>query len=223
MYGIVSWRVCLPVGEWIRAARPKWGWCPRCGDYKCGVWGRIIPVLSGSNGCGCFERNMECRCVRTFAETAFFHPSSCVPTGKAKSAFWFIPPRAWRNGSLWGWHIQEVDYGRIEATATASKEFMLQPNMPRFVRVVIRQIAASLINLSDKAVAGTVRMELFNPETEKVFYTQKQQFRRKAGETGNVSFTFDVTDKYTVPGMPHGGWRRYVQWWRTALHPGVDG
>ena len=93
----------------------------------------------------------------------------------------------------------EVDYGRIEATATASKEFMLQPNMPRFVRVGDKaNIAASLINLSDKAVAGTVRMELFNPETEKVFYTQKQKFGVKAGETGNVSFTFDVTDKYTV-------------------------
>ena len=96
-------------------------------------------------------------------------------------------------------HTKEVDYGRIEATATASKEFMLQPNMPRFVRVGDKaNIAASLINLSDKAVAGTVRMELFNPETEKVFYTQKQKFGVKAGETGNVSFTFDVTDKYTV-------------------------
>ena len=71
--------------------------------------------------------------------------------------------------------------------------------MPRFVRVGDKaNIAASLINLSDKAVAGTVRMELFNPETEKVFYTQKQKFGVKAGETGNVSFTFDVTDKYTV-------------------------
>ena len=85
-------------------------------------------------------------------------------------------------------HTKEVDYGRIEATATASKEFMLQPNMPRFVRVGDKaNIAASLINLSDKAVAGTVRMELFNPETEKVFYTQKQKFGVKAGETGNVS------------------------------------
>ena len=26
------------------------------------------------------------------------------------------------------------------------------------------------MNLSDKGVKGTVRMELFNPETEKVFY-----------------------------------------------------
>lgn len=48
-------------------------------------------------------------------------------------------------------HTQNVDYGKIEATATASKEFMLQPNMPRFVRVGDKaNIAASLMNLSDK-------------------------------------------------------------------------
>ena len=68
--------------------------------------------------------------------------------------------------------------------------FVKSPSMNREVKVVYI--------LPDKAVAGTVRMELFNPETEKVFYTQKQKFGVKAGETGNVSFTFDVTDKYTV-------------------------
>lgn len=72
-------------------------------------------------------------------------------------------------------HTRNVDYGKIEATATASKEFMLQPNMPRFVRVGDKaNIAASLMNLSDKGVKGIVRMELFNPETEKVFYSQNR-------------------------------------------------
>lgn len=69
----------------------------------------------------------------------------------------------------------ECGLWKIEATATASKEFMLQPNMPRFVRVGDKaNIAASLMNLSDKGVKGTVRMELFNPETEKVFYSQNR-------------------------------------------------
>lgn len=56
-------------------------------------------------------------------------------------------------------HTRNVDYGKIEATATASlREFMLQPNMPRFVRVgdKAENIAASLMNLSDKGVKGTV-------------------------------------------------------------------
>ena len=76
---------------------------------------------------------------------------------------------------------------------------MLQPNMPRFVRVGDKaNIAASLMNLSDKGVKGTVRMELFNPETEKVFYSQKQKFDVKGGETGHVNFTFEVSDKYAV-------------------------
>ena len=71
--------------------------------------------------------------------------------------------------------------------------------MPRFVRVGDKaNIAASLMNLSDKGVKGTVRMELFNPETEKVFYSQKQKFDMKGGETGHVNFAFEVSDKYAV-------------------------
>lgn len=136
---------------------------------------------------------------QNFAETAFFYPQLRT-NEKGEISFSFVLPESltqWRFLGLA--HTQNVDYGHIEATATASKEFMLQPNMPRFVRVGDRaDIAASLINLSDKSVKGMVRMELFNPETEKVFYSQKQKFDVKAGETTSINFSFAVTDKYRV-------------------------
>lgn len=136
---------------------------------------------------------------QNFAETAFFYPQLRT-NEKGEVSISFVLPESltqWRFLGLA--HTKNVDYGQIEATATASKEFMIQPNMPRFVRVGDKvNIAASLINLSDKAVNGIVRMELFNPETEKVFYSQKQKFAVKAGETSDVNFSFGVSDKYTV-------------------------
>ena len=134
-----------------------------------------------------------------FAETAFFYPQLRTnETGEISISF--VLPESLTRWKFMGLaHTRNVDYGKIEATATASKEFMLQPNMPRFVRVGDKaNIAASLMNLSDKGVKGIVRMELFNPETEKVFYSQKQKFDVKGGETGHVNFTFEVSDKYAV-------------------------
>ena len=134
-----------------------------------------------------------------FAETAFFYPQLRT-NEKGEVSISFVLPESLTRWTFMGLaHTRNVDYGKIEATATASKEFMLQPNMPRFVRVGDKaNIAASLMNLSDKGVKGTVRMELFNPETEKVFYSQKQKFDVKGGETGHVNFTFEVSDKYAV-------------------------
>ena len=134
-----------------------------------------------------------------FAETAFFYPQLRT-NEKGEVSNSFVLPESLTRWKFMGLaHTRNVDYGKIEATATASKEFMLQPNMPRFVRVGDKaNIAASLMNLSDKGVKGTVRMELFNPETEKVFYSQKQKFDVKGGETGHVNFTFEVSDKYAV-------------------------
>lgn len=134
-----------------------------------------------------------------FAETAFFYPQLRT-NEKGEVSISFVLPESLTRWKFMGLaHTRNVDYGKIEATATASKEFMLQPNMPRFVRVGDKaNIAASLMNLSDKGVKGTVRMELFNPETEKVFYSQKQKFDVKGGETGHMNFTFEVGDKYAV-------------------------
>ena len=134
-----------------------------------------------------------------FAETAFFYPQLRT-NEKGEVSISFVLPESLTRWKFMGLaHTRNVDYGKIEATATASKEFMLQPNMPRFVRVGDKaNIAASLMNLSDKGVKGTVRMELFNPETEKVFYSQKQKFDVKGGETGHMNFTFEVSDKYAV-------------------------
>ncbi len=52
--------------------------------------------------------------------------------------------------------------GTLDGETTTSKEFMLTPNLPRFVRVGDKtSIAASVSNMTGKPQAGTVSMILF--------------------------------------------------------------
>ena len=132
-----------------------------------------------------------------FAETAFFYPQLRTDANGEVNIEFTLPESLteWKFMGLA--HTRDMDYGMITAKTVAAKEFMLQPNMPRFVRMGDNvNVAASLINLSEKEVKGVARMELFVPETEKVVWVQKQPFMVKAGETGMVSFSFDVSDKY---------------------------
>ncbi len=136
---------------------------------------------------------------QNFAETAFFYPQLRTNAQGEVSISFTLPESLTRWRFLGLAHTKDVDYGTIEAEATASKDFMLQPNLPRFLRVGDKaSISASLINLSDKAVRGTVRMELFNPETDKVLLTRKQKFSVAAQQTETVSFAFTVGEEHMV-------------------------
>ena len=141
--------------------------------------------------------------IRTnFAETAFFYPNLRTDANGEVSIEFTLPESLteWKFMGLA--HTQEMDYGMITDKVVATKEFMLQPNLPRFVRVGDQvNVSASLINLSGKEVKGVARMEIFVPDTEKVILTQKRPFEVKAGETGKVSFAFDVADKYEGLGI----------------------
>lgn len=143
------------------------------------------------------EPKMQLR--SNFAETAFFYPQLRTNAqGEVEIAF-TLPESLteWRFMGLA--HTKDMDYGQLNAMTTASKDFMLQPNLPRFVRVGDEvSFSASLINLIEEDIKGTVCMELFNPETDKVFKVQKQSFKVEAEETTAVSFSFVVREEYTV-------------------------
>ena len=146
--------------------------------------------------------NVHLQLRTNFAETAFFHPQLRTDANGEVNIEFTLPESLteWKFMGLA--HTRDMDYGILTDKVVASKEFMLQPNLPRFVRVGDQvTIEASLMNLSDKEVKGMAKMELFLPETEKVILSQKRPFAIKAGETGKVAFSFDVTDKYEGLGV----------------------
>lgn len=176
--------------------------------------------------------------IRTnFAETAFFYPQLRTnPKGEVEIEFTL--PESLTTWKFMGLaHTRNMDYGELSANITASKDFMLQPNLPRFVRVGDDvTFTASLMNLTDKEIKGTVRMELFNPETEKVWMKQKKSFQVMGKGTQTVQFSFKVKDEYEVlacrmvaeGGKFSDGEQRYIpvltdkQWMTESVSIDVD-
>lgn len=128
-----------------------------------------------------------------FAETAFFYPDLRTDsTGTVRLVF-TVPDALtqWKFRGLA--HTRYMDYGLLQAETRTEKPFMIQPNLPRFLRRGDEtSLAASLMNLSTEEVKGTVRLELVNPMDESVVYQAVQDFQVKAGETSSVRFTFPV-------------------------------
>ena len=137
-----------------------------------------------------------------FAETAFFYPQLRT-NEQGEVAFSFTMPQSLTRWNFRGYsHTRNMMTGMLNATVVTAKEFMLTPNMPRFVRMGDKtQIAASIANLTGKAVKGTATFTLFDPMTEKVISTQRQKFSVEAGRTTAVNFGFDVTDRYDLLGV----------------------
>ena len=145
------------------------------------------------------EKSADNKMLRTnFNETAFFYPNLRTDAnGEVKIEFTL--PESLTTWKFMGLaHTKDMDYGQIASEVVASKEFMLQPNMPRFVRIGDEvSLSASLINQSDKDVIGNVRMELFNPATDKVYMVKKQRFLITPNATTTVHFGFEVSEEYT--------------------------
>ena len=91
-----------------------------------------------------------------FAETAFFYPQLRT-NEQGEVAFSFTMPQSLTRWNFRGYsHTKDMMTGMLDATAVTAKEFMLTPNMPRFVRVGDKtQIAAGIANLTGKAIKGT--------------------------------------------------------------------
>lgn len=150
----------------------------------------IVPLNTG-------EEKVETELRSNFAETAFFYPN-LQTDDRGEVSLSFTLPESFTTWKFMGLaHTRELDYGQISAQAVTAKEFMLQPNLPRFVRVGDEvSLSASLMNLSDRDVIGNVRMELFNPKNDRVYLVKKQRFLITPQASTTVHFGFVVSDKY---------------------------
>ncbi len=134
-----------------------------------------------------------------FAETAFFYPH-LMTNDKGEVTISFTLPESLTEWKFMGLaHTEEVDYGKITAEITAYRDFMVQPNMPRFVRAGDNtSIATKIINKTGNTISGTALFELIDPETEKTVYKANKKFFVEKNGTISVEFDFNVSDKYPL-------------------------
>ena len=134
-----------------------------------------------------------------FAETAFFYPH-LLSDAKGNVSISFTLPESLTEWKFLGLaHDKDVNYGKILATAVSRKDFMVQPNLPRFVREGDKaSIASRIINQGDKPLKGTARLRLLDAETEKEVYSASQPFSVDVEQTTSVTFSIDIDDRYPM-------------------------
>ena len=122
-------------------------------------------------------------------ETAFCYPTLTTDQEGNVSLKFTLPE------SLTTWHFMGIAnttdmlYGSIEDETVAQKEVMIQPNIPRFVRMGdAAQISARIFNTSDKEYAGSARLQLIDSATEKVVAESSQSVTIAANKTIGVTF-----------------------------------
>lgn len=134
-----------------------------------------------------------------FAETAFFYPHLMTDQDGLVRISFTLPESLteWRFLGLA--HDGDVNYGQITANAVARKDFMVQPNMPRFVREGDKaSISVRVINQCESVIEGKVRMRLLDAETERVVFTDEQPVSVEVGKSTAVTFGFKVDERYPM-------------------------
>lgn len=130
-----------------------------------------------------------------FAETAFFLPHLVSDQDGVVDVQFTLPESLTEWRFLGFAHTKDVDYGTIKASAVARKNFMLRPNMPRFVRwgdgVVL---SSSIVNQSELAQKGSVRLRLIDSGTGEVVFEEERPFFVEAAQTDVVEFEFEVRE-----------------------------
>lgn len=138
--------------------------------------------------------------IRTnFSETAFFYPH-LLSDANGDVRISFTLPESLTEWKFMGLaHTADVMYGQITARAVARKDFMVQPNMPRFVREGDQAvISARVINQSETELQGTTQIRLIDPETDQVVFSASQPFSVAGQQTTSVSFQANISDQYPM-------------------------
>jgi len=132
-------------------------------------------------------------------ETAFFYPQLTTDENGVVSLKFTLPESltTWRVMGIA--HTADMHYGKIEGETVAQKELMIQPNMPRFIRVGDQAaISARVFNTGDQTISATAEVRLINPETNAVVFRQAKPVKLTAGGSAAVSFDYTPDATHTL-------------------------
>ena len=150
-----------------------------------------MPQFAGGSGsdAGLFLDKVQVR--ENLNETAFFYPA-LESDNQGNVAINFTLPESVTTWKFMGLaHGKEMRNGLLVDEAVAQKTVMVQPNMPRFLREGDKAIiVVKLFNTSDKKVSGNARMQILDPETNKVVWQKTQNYSIDA--EGSATISFDV-------------------------------
>ena len=151
-----------------------------------------MPQFAGGSGADAEQYLDQVQVRENLNETAFFYPA-LESDNNGNVAIRFTLPESVTTWKFMGLaHDKEMRNGLLVDEAVAQKTVMIQPNMPRFLREGDKAtIVAKLSNTSDKKVSGNARMQIIDPETNKVVWQKIQGYKIDA--EGSAIVSFDVS------------------------------
>lgn len=150
-----------------------------------------MPQFAGGSGSDAELFLDQVQVRENLNETAFFYPA-LESDNNGNVAIRFTLPESVTTWKFMGLaHDKEMRNGLLVDEAVAQKTVMVQPNMPRFLREGDKStIVVKLFNTSDKKVSGNARMQILDPETNKVVWQKTQNYSIDA--EGFATISFDV-------------------------------
>lgn len=150
-----------------------------------------MPQFAGGSGSDAGQYLDKVQVRENMNETAFFYPA-LESDNDGNVAIRFTLPESVTTWKFMGLaHDKEMRNGLLVDEAVAQKTVMVQPNMPRFLREGDKStIVVKLFNTSDKKVSGNARMQILDPETNKVVWQKTQNYCIDAD--GSATISFDV-------------------------------
>lgn len=150
-----------------------------------------MPQFVGGSGSDVGQYLDQVQVRENLNETAFFYPA-LESDNNGNVAIRFTLPESVTTWKFMGLaHDKEMRNGLLVDEAVAQKTVMVQPNMPRFLREGDKAIiVVKLFNTSDKKVSGNARMQILDPETNKVVWQKTQNYSIDA--EGSATISFDV-------------------------------
>ena len=150
-----------------------------------------MPQFAGGSGSDAELFLDQVQVRENLNETAFFYPA-LESDNNGNVAIRFTLPESVTTWKFMGLaHDKEMRNGLLVDEAVAQKTVMVQPNMPRFLREGDKStIVVKLFNTSDKKVSGNTRMQILDPETNKVVWQKTQNYGIDA--EGSATISFDV-------------------------------
>ncbi len=136
-----------------------------------------------------------------FQETAFFYPH--LRTGKdGEIVIAFTVPEALTKWKMMGFaHTKDLKYGFVRNELVTQKELMVVPNAPRFFREGdTLELSTKITNLSDKELAGKVKLMLLDsatlePVDAKFKNTHPEKdFKALKGQSDRAAWTIEIPD-----------------------------
>ena len=141
------------------------------------------------------EATPEVKVRENFAETAFFMPTLRTDDNGHIAIAFTVP----ESMTKWNFkllaHTKDMNIGLLDTTTVVAKDFMVQPNMPRYLRKGDKAVVSATVrNVTANVLSGTAYLVLQDAATEAVIGKLSEKFSVSGNAQAVVRFKFNAPE-----------------------------